>query len=194
MTLIWVLITVLSLGFAWVMLVSYMRLDAQQRNVDALNRELYDSQMRLQWMQRSLKNFSTDDMTLPPSVPPMMGETSTPDTMMQAPSATSVQADASGYAGILTRGSYSPDGTKYAGYDDVTAGKIGLGVESFNENNKLRRVVLFNRYTESSGAGTPDESMLNVRWLDDSTIEYDVLVKKGDGSTSKETREIKIFF
>ncbi|MDQ7815179.1 MAG: hypothetical protein RDU25_05245 [Patescibacteria group bacterium] len=193
MTLIWVLITVLSLGFAWVMLISYMRLDAQQRNVDTLNRELFDSEMRLQWMQRSLKNFSTDNMSLPPSEPPMMGEIPTFDATTQPPSTTSGQADLSGYTGILTRGSYSPDGKKYAGYDDVTQGKIGLGVESFAEN-KLRHVILFNRYSESSAVGTPDESMLSVRWIDNDTIQYDVMVKKADGSATKETREINIFF
>ncbi len=193
MTLIWVLITVLSLGFAWVMLVSYLRLEYQQRDVDSLNRELSDSQLRLQWMQRSLQNFSSGEVMTPPAAPPMMDDTSTPGAMTNPASTTPGQADSSGYKGILTRGAYSPDGTKYAGYDDVTPGKMGLGVESFSEN-KLRHVVLFNRYTESSGVGTPDESMLSVRWQDDSTIEYDVLVKKADGSTSKETREIKIFF
>lgn len=95
-------------------------------------------------------------------------------------------------SGALTRGSLSPDGTKYAGYEDVVKGKIGLSVESV-DSQKVKRIEIFNPTIESTGAGTQLESSMSVRWKDNQTIEYDVLVKK-QGVERKEIRNAKIFF
>ncbi len=95
-------------------------------------------------------------------------------------------------SGALSRGSLSPDGKKYAGYEDVLSGKLGLSLEML-DTGKLKRLEIFNPLTESTGADTPFDSLMSVRWKDQQTIEYDVLVKR-QGVQKKETRNAKIFF
>ncbi|MFA4955089.1 MAG: hypothetical protein WC641_07315 [Patescibacteria group bacterium] len=93
--------------------------------------------------------------------------------------------------GLLHRGSRSPDGTKYAGYDDTTAGKKGIGVEIL-ASGAVKHIVIFAR-SEASGTGTPQATELGVRWKSDSVIQYDVLVTK-NGQQTKQTEDVEIYF
>ena len=95
-------------------------------------------------------------------------------------------------SGLLDRGSLSADGTKYAGYDSVTKGKIGIGVE-LTATKQVKHIVIFDTRSEATGKGTPSEADLSVRWKDAKTVEYDLLVKKGS-QWVKETQSVKIFF
>ena len=162
-TILWVLVLFLSLGFGISMLQSNVRLSMleQQNAVQALRIE-------------ELSN-----------VPPQAIETPTTTSM-----ATSTSEETT--YGILNRGSLSADGSKYAGYDDTTVGKKGIGVQVIGET-RVRHIVIFNTKTELSGNGTPSDAGMSVRWKDASTFEYDVLVVKG-GTTVKETRESTIYF
>ncbi len=94
--------------------------------------------------------------------------------------------------GLLHRGSWNSDATRYAGYDETTKGKIGIGVE-IPATKQVKHIVIFNAFSESTGKGSPQESGMSVRWKDSSTIEYDVLVKKG-GTWVKETQTVQIYF
>lgn len=94
--------------------------------------------------------------------------------------------------GLLHRGSWNSDATRYAGYDETTKGKIGIGVE-IPATKQVKHIVIFNAFSESTGKGLPQESDMSVRWKDSSTIEYDVLVKKG-GTWVKETQTVQIYF
>ena len=97
-------------------------------------------------------------------------------------------------SGALSRGSISPDGSKFAGYEDVKVGKKGIAVELLKDAGarKERYIVIFG-LSESTGIGTPSEKDMSVRWKDAKTIEYDVLVKVKN-EWKKETREVQIFF
>ncbi len=95
-------------------------------------------------------------------------------------------------SGLLHRGSWNSDSTRYAGYDETTKGKIGIGVE-IPATKQVKHIVIFNAFSESTGKALPQESDMSVRWKDDSTIEYDVLVKKG-GAWVKETQTVQIYF
>jgi hypothetical protein len=95
-------------------------------------------------------------------------------------------------SGKLHRGSFSPDGTKYAGYEETTKGKIGIAVETI-DGGRIRYIVIFNAFTESTGAGSDLANALSVRWIDNQTIEYDVLVTRG-GTQTTETEQVRIFF
>ncbi len=98
-------------------------------------------------------------------------------------------------SGQLDRGTVSPDGTKYAGYEDVVKGKMGVAVELLNSTStrKIKYIVIFNPYSESTGMNLPQGQEMSVRWKDNSTIEYDVLTKKGSAWV-KSTNTVKIFF
>lgn len=96
-------------------------------------------------------------------------------------------------SGALVRGSLSPDGTKFAGYDVVTSGKKGVAVQVIGET-RIRHIVLFNPATESSGLGLPEESSMSVRWLDNKTIEYDIILKKANGTQEKKVENVKVYF
>ncbi|MFH1621004.1 MAG: hypothetical protein ABIB04_02875 [Patescibacteria group bacterium] len=95
-------------------------------------------------------------------------------------------------SGKLVRGSLSPDGTKYAGYEETEKGKIGIAVEIV-ATGKIRYIVIFNPNTESTGAGSVLAQNMSVRWVDDKTIEYDLLISKNGGQV-KDTERVAIFF
>lgn len=175
-TVLWVVVLFFSLGLGLTLLVQSVRLDATERGqqflaqrVAALEQEV----IAIKGQIMATKGTETAPSSVPPTTKPPTSATASP-------------------SGTLTRGSLSPDGTKYAGYDDVTKGKLGIGVEVIGET-RIRHVVLFNTKAETSGTGTGSEPMLSVRWLDNQTIEYDVLALKS-GTWSKETRTVKIFF
>lgn len=174
-TIFWILFLFLSLGFVFLFLVQYAKIEMLMQDVAALNEQLVKTQRAVISLQQRVPALQV-------AVP----------TMEEAPIASTSSAAlipaGPAYSGILTRGAFSPDGTKYAGYDDVTKGKLGIGVETLADK-RVRRVVLFTA-AESSGAGTTKESLMSVSWKDNSTIMYNVLVNK----TTIETRTVKIGF
>jgi hypothetical protein len=93
--------------------------------------------------------------------------------------------------GQLMRGSFSPDGTKFAGYEEKRPAQRGIAVEVPAEG-RVRYVMIFSP-SQSTGAGTTLEPQMSVRWVDDKTIEYDVLVTEG-GNQEKRTERIRIGF
>ncbi len=103
-----------------------------------------------------------------------------------------VDASVKSPSGKLARGSFSPDGTKYAGYEETTKGKIGIAVEIVS-TGKIRYIVIFNPNTESTGAGSVLAEGMSVRWVDNQTIEYDVLINK-NSEQIKDTERVAIFF
>ena len=177
-TILWVVVFFFSLGLGLTLLIDGLRLDAVQ------NAQSSEAQALVQLTQQL---NALEDQLAKPSTPPVAAPSTVPSAPTATPSTPTVPA------GILTRGTFSPDGKMIAGYDDVTAGKIGIGVQVVGET-RIRHIVLFNRYSESSGVGTPYEKTMSVRWTDNQTIEFDVLVKKANGATSVETRTVKIFF
>lgn len=178
-TIFWVLFLFLSLGFTFVFLVQYAKIEMLMQDVAALNSQLIKTQQAVIGLQQRL-----------PAAQAVVPAAETP-AAVAPPNASEVQVGPT-YTGILTRGAFSPDGTKYAGYDDVTVGKLGIGVETLADK-RVRRVVLFNTKVESSGTTTPEATSFTVRWKDDSTIEYDVQVNKS-GVPTKEARTVKIGF
>jgi hypothetical protein len=174
-TIFWILFLFLSLGFAFLSLAQYAKIEMLMQDVALLDSQLSKT-------QTALLNLQQKSQAVPAMIP-----------APSEPSSPAVLEENSGpvYAGILTRGAVSPDGTKYAGYDDVTAGKLGIGVETLADG-RVRRVVLFSR-SESSGTTSPEATSFTVRWKDNSTIEYDVEVT-GAGRSTKETRTVKIGF
>lgn len=173
-TILWVVVLLMSIGIWLVLLVDMLRIDALERNNIILQIQVADLRLRLEPSQQAA----------PPVVAPAPAPTTTLPT---APPSASMSP-----SGALSRGSLSPDGTKYAGYNDTVKGKLGIAVEVL-ETKRVRYIEIFNAITESTGKGTEFESAMSVRWKDAQTIEYDVLVKKGD-SWVKETRTTKIFF
>jgi len=173
-TIFWLLFLFLSLGFAMLFLVFFARLTQCEQDLALLNQSLVKTQLSILSLQQRVQALAPPvAATLPTNAP------TTPAMNNAIP------------GGLLDRGALSPDGTKYAGYDDTTAGKLGVGVETLADK-KLRHVVLFNPKTESSGAQISSQQF-GVRWTDNSTIEYDVLVNNGT-QTAKETRTVKIYF
>jgi len=169
-TILWVTLLFLSLGFAISILVLSARSIVTQRYVDSIVRQQLSSQKEVRVLQR---NF---------------------DVLTQACSKIFPQTmTAHSPSGKLVRGSFSSDGTKYAGYDEVTAGKQGIGVEIV-ATQQVKHIEIFHPRTESTGAGTSGAFSVAVRWKDAQTIEYDVFVKKADGTLMKETRTTKIYF
>ena len=94
-------------------------------------------------------------------------------------------------SGALVRGSFSPDGTQYAGYDVKTVGKKGVAVETVSTAS-VKLVVPFNPATQSSGLGLPQESSMSVRWLDNQTLQYDVILKNPDGTKTQKVETVKV--
>lgn len=171
LTILWVVLLFLSLGIGLTLFVQKVRMDADGRSIAVLSQRVDELQRRVMLLSQ-------------PASP-----VATPTTAVGAPNVLPTNVSASG---LLERGSLSPDGTKYAGYDVTTKGKIGIGVEIL-QTKQVKHIVIFNPNTESTGNGTTDESNLSVRWVDSNTIEYDLLVKKG-GAWVKEVQTVNIFF
>ncbi len=177
-TILWVTVLFLSFGFAMLLLVQSARNVAMQRTLDSVVRQQLAAQKDLRVLQRDVDVLQQACARIFPQA-------------LAQPNASST-VTATSPSGVLVRGSFSSDGSKYAGYDTSTVGKKGIGVEIV-ATTRVKHIEIFNPRTESTGAGTLGTSM-SVRWKDANTIEYDVLVKKADGTQTKETRTTKIYF
>ncbi len=173
-TVLWVVVLFFSFAMGLVLLVQSAQIAALEQALGSGSQTDQNAQAISQ-LQSNFAVLNRSCVKLPSATTP---------TTLGAPTS----ADA-----VLTRGAFSPDGKKYAGYDDVTVGKKGIGVRVGGEA-KVRHILIFNPRTESSGVGTPDESTLSVRWTDNQNIDYDVLVKNASGAQTKETRSVKIYF
>ena len=178
-TILWILVAFLALGFIFLILVFYARLCADEQDLALLNNSLVKTQQSVLSLQDKVRTLMPKSAEAPAAVTNVAGGL-TP-ALNASPS------------GLLNRGALSPDGTKYAGYDDTTKGKIGIGVETLADK-RIRHIVIFNTKTESSGAQISSQQ-LGVRWIDNQTIEYDVMVlKSGQTAPVKETLTTKIYF
>jgi hypothetical protein len=180
-TIFWILFLFLSLGFVSICLVQHAKIEMLMQDATALNAQFLKTQSTLINLQQKIQALQsavpaetvTATSALPTHLAPLMG----------LPTAGPV------YSGILKLGSFSPDGTKYAGYDLDTAGKFGIGVETMSDH-KVRHIVLLNPKTEFTSQTVQVEQPTTVRWKDNRTIEYDVLSKTG----KREVRTVKIGF
>ena len=170
-TILWVLMVCMSIAVWMVLLVTMLRLDQLEATLADSLRQQVDSQQVTRPITDTLATLVAKDST----------------------STTSLSLNGSvSPSGALDRGSLSADGTKYAGYDSIVKGKIGIGVE-IPATKQVKHIVLFDTRSQSTGKGTPFEGMMSARWKDASTIEYDILVRK-NGEWKKEVQSTKIFF
>ena len=165
----------------------------EQTQTTSSERDLQQVDSRLQGAMQELSVLEQRMATQSPVMQAM-----TPPTTPTVPTnALPVSEPSSSPTGQLDRGMMSPDGSKYAGYEDTVKGKIGIAVEILSLNSttthKIKYIVIFNPFTQSTGLNSPQGTGMSVRWKDNSTIEYDVLTKKGS-SWVKETSTVKIFF
>ena len=123
----------------------------------------------------------------------MMTTSATTSTLAAPPLPNSLPATSATLSpdGGLDRGSLSPDGTKFAGYEDNIKGKIGVAVETLADK-RIRHVVLFSP-SQSTGKGTPYEDQMSVSWKDNSTIVYNVLTT-ANGKQTITTETVQIGF
>ncbi len=178
-TIFWLLFLFLTLGFAMLLLGFYSKMTTLEQDLALVNQSLVKTQLSVINLQDQMTKLN------PPATIP------TPNPLI--PAATLPATSNTSPSSLLNRGALSPDGTKYAGYDDTTKGKLGVGVETLSDK-KVRHVVIFNSKTESSGAELSSQQ-LSVRWVDSQTIQYDVLVtKSGQPEPTKETRTVQIYF
>lgn len=178
-TIFWVLFLFMILGLGMLVLTFYAKLNLQEQSIAALNEQLNKTQKSLDALQQKAVITRSKPVEVTVTIPPA--------------SSTNTRSTATANASYapLNRGALSPDGTKYAGFDDTTKGKSGIGVITLADK-RVRHVVLFNTKTESSGVGNQAWE-LGVSWRDNSTIQYDVLVQKATGPVL-ETRTVKIGF
>lgn len=169
-TILWVLMVCMSIAVWMVLLVTMIRLDQLEATIASSFRQ-----------QIALQEVTTSS---PDSVAAVAAQPTATSSLV----ATAIVSS----SGALDRGTMSVDGTRYAGYDDLTKGKIGIGVEII-ATKQVKHIVLFDTRSEATGQGTPSEGEMSVRWKDAKTVEYDVLVKKG-AEWVKETQSVKIFF
>jgi len=169
-TVLWVTLLFLSIGFGMLLLVFTVRLKIAQQIVQEILRTEIATERDVAALKLELQSLKARATAPSASV-------SMPKTVEK----------------VLTRGALSPDGKNVAGYDDVPVGKKGIGVRKIGET-RVRHIEIFNPKTESSGAGTAAESSMSVRWKENQTIEYDVLVKKENGKEVQETRTTTIYF
>jgi len=171
-TIFWILFLFLSFGFACLFLVQYAKIEVLMQDAAFLNQQLAKTQRAVINLQKAC----------PAAQPAVTAPTTPPE------AAAPVQSGPT-YTGILKLGSFSPDGTKYAGYDLDTVGKYGIGVETMADG-RLRRVVLLNPKTEFTSQTERVDQPTTVRWKDNSTIEYDILLSGG----KREVRTVRIGF
>jgi len=176
-TVLWILVFFLSLGFGLTLLKLWVQVnDVDSKSCGAWETTYGTLETRVKDLQSKI------DVLAPPAPVASTNEVSAPI------SPVAVSASPSG---ALVRGSLSPDGTKFAGFNDASKLRRGVGVEILS-TGKIRNIVLFSA-NESSGAGGSNESTMGVRWVDDKTIQYDVLVGKGDAA-KKTTETVTIGF
>ena len=179
-TILWIVVFSMTFAGFMVILSTRMRLEVAER-------ALVSTQQHLLSVEATLGDLTARPVMQPPSVTqlPMMQPThSAPATILGMPGKSP--------SGALVRGSLSPDGTKYAGYNDTVKGKIGMAVEIV-ATGKVRYIDIFDPRIDSTGSGSMNEALMSVRWKDASTIEYDVLVTK-NGVQTKQTRTTRIGF
>ncbi len=169
-TILWVLMVCMCIAVWLVMLVVMFRLDQLEVSINGVQQQIVAQQVQA---------VVPDILPVVPVVP-------------STPSVPLIPVVSMSPSGALDRGSLSVDGTKYAGYDSSTKGKIGIAVEIVG-TKQVKHIIIFDTRAESTGSGTPSESALSVRWQDAQTIEYDSLIKKGK-EWVKEIRTAKIFF
>lgn|GEM_PF-1405737 len=192
-TMLWILLLSFSFAGAMMMLNMSVRLSNLEESAPrlvALESLLNTEEARLNQLIEAVNQLNPTGVTTTPLMPnPTVPPTSTPPTSTNTTAPVPASAPSAG----LSRGSVSPDGTKYAGYEDVKVGKKGLAVELLNltTGRRERYIVIFS-LSESTGIGTAFEKDMSVLWKDANTIQYDVLVKKGQNWV-KETREVNIF-
>lgn len=201
--LLWVVL--LTFGFAGSLMVltvatRLQALESQGPRVMDLEALVGQQELRLSQLVEAVKQLSP--VPTQPSQPGMSTpQPGMPDQSVSMPGSVGspvpaiALAPSSSPSGELSRGMLSPDGSKFAGYEDVKVGKKGIAVELIKDpgTRKERYIVIFNALTESTGIGTPSEKEMLVRWKDEKTIEYDVLVKVKN-EWKKETRDVQIFF
>ena len=193
-TVLWVFGLFFAFAMSLTLLVETSRIDVLEQTQAALVQQAVSSQQALVDLQ--MKQSQGGSLIPQAGVPAMATSTSavvaptTPGAVPTLPFAGDSEMSPSG---TLDRGALSPDGKRYAGYDDVTKGKLGIGVEILGDA-RIRHIVLFNPKTETSGAGTAEAATMSVRWTDSDTISYDVLVKAANGTQKVETRTVQIFF
>jgi len=178
-TVLWIIVVFMTLAGFLVMLSYMLRLGTAERG-------LVDAQRHLLLLEASFEKLSANSVVQPSvtQLPVVQPTHSAPATTLGLPSTSP--------SGALDRGSLSPDGSRYAGYNDTVKGKIGMAVEII-ATGKVRYIDIFDPRTDSTGSGTASEAAMSVRWKDASTIEYDVLVTK-NGVQTKEARTTKIYF
>jgi hypothetical protein len=156
-----------------------------------VQRNLVNLQNRVEDMDQRVTNLETAAMTAPVvTTTTPSGESATTTGRLPTAMQKSIAAPTSP-SGALVRGSFSPDGLHYAGYDVVTVGKKGVAIETVGTPS-VSLVVPFNPKTQSSGLGLPQESSMSVRWVDNSTIEYDVIYKNADGTKTQKVETLKV--
>lgn len=169
------------------------QLEQKSGTVVDLQAYVTQQEIRLSQLVEAVKQLSPG--TPPSSAPVNPSVPQAPGAVPATPPSVGGTTPASSPSGILSRGSLSSDGSKFAGYEDVKVGKKGIAVELLKDTTSARKeryIVIFNALTESTGVGTAFEKEMSVRWKDAKTIEYDVLVKV-KGEWKKETREVQIF-
>ena len=183
MTIVWVSMVFLAFGGALVLLRHTTQL-RELRDMRAVVRtqdlELQVQDWRISELEKATGSVPSKPMeAVEPSVP-------TPALAPVPPEATGGAMLMTSPSGSLVRGTTSPDGMKFAGFNEAGA-RRGVAVEILDpeETRKIRYIVLFSP-SESSGT--------SVRWKDAQTVEYEVVLKSVAGTTKTEVREAKIFF
>ncbi|MFZ2803706.1 MAG: hypothetical protein WA001_00625 [Patescibacteria group bacterium] len=188
-TMLWVVVLLMSLGVWLVLLADMIRLDRLDAEVTMIAQDFVAAQQTMQ----AQPTVPTQAPMIPATPPqPMPSPTSTLPPTTGSASLPGMPGNTTSPDGLLDRGSLSPDGTKFAGFDDTTAGKIGIAVEVIASQQE-KHIVIFNPSSESTGKGMPQEGDLSVRWVDNSHIQYDELIKQ-DGQWFKQTKTVEIFF
>ncbi len=176
LTILWVSLLFFMLASFYVVLSMKIRLDRAEAHIAVL--------------ETAYTDLATSAVPVPAPAPPVTLPT---NEVMPPTSTGSAAVLMMSPSGALDRGMMNASGTRYAGYNDTVKGKIGVAVEVKGES-RPRYIVIFNPYTESTGKGTSYDSQMSVRWVDDSTIEYDVLVTNADKTQKIETRTVQIYF
>ncbi|MCC7357735.1 hypothetical protein IT408_04515 [Candidatus Uhrbacteria bacterium] len=195
---LWVVLLGFSLAGGLMILIIATRLqilESKMKNFADIELYMMKQESRISQLLEAVQQLSSVSSSSIPAVSPP-GSQESDLNLVPAKGGADLVQNGSSPSGILSRGSVSADGSKFAGYEDVKVGKKGVAVELLNDTTTARKerfIVIFNALTESTGIGTPFEKEMSVRWKDAKTIEYDVLVKV-KSEWKKEKREVQIFF
>ncbi len=166
--------TVWIAGTALLLVVSAVSV-LQSTRIQALRQRLDAHSLQIARLSQKLGSLDQAVQACAPQAPvPAPAEATTTDqAQTPPPPPTSSHESSDGSHLLLMRGNPSPDGAMFAGYDETTRGRIGIAVDTMAQK-RVRHIVLFTK-TQSTGAGTPFEQLMSVRWQDSKTIQYDVL-------------------